>query len=226
MVCVWVGCYRPRGSSRAAPARVLPRSGCAGPALLPYPSPRRSLRRLLSLVPSPPLLIISAVRIPTAIYAALHSAPPPSFPPPRRRRPAQPRLSPDTPPSPRCRRAQRALPRAVLPSVPLPTASRAATHSCNRIGRAGTCTRRRTRRSPCPCSPCRCPAGSRSGTSHGRRPARGWGPACPCSCCCRSPRHPSRCSSCNPPGRGRFCFRRSSRLKKNPTIAAVPPQKS
>ena len=67
MVGVWWGVgVRAGPPSRSAPTRVLPRFGCAGPVCLYHPSPRRSRRRPLSLV-FPPLLIISAIRIPTAM---------------------------------------------------------------------------------------------------------------------------------------------------------------
>ena len=66
MVCGWGWCG-PCGSSRPAPARVLPRIGCVGPLQRRHPSPRRSLRAR-SVRPSlPRCAIIAATRAPTSM---------------------------------------------------------------------------------------------------------------------------------------------------------------
>mmetsp|Transcript_37851 Transcript_37851/g.100117 ORF Transcript_37851/g.100117 Transcript_37851/m.100117 type:complete len:211 (-) Transcript_37851:140-772(-) len=115
---------------------------------------------------------------------------------------------------------RRARGRAPLPSARRPTAARAANPSCNRIGRAGTCTSRRNRKSLCPYSPYKCRAGSRTATSRGsgRAHARGRGR---CSPGCRTTR-PCPCTDGTHLRHGRSCCRQRQYRHHPPTSSARP----
>mmetsp|Transcript_34 Transcript_34/g.104 ORF Transcript_34/g.104 Transcript_34/m.104 type:complete len:210 (+) Transcript_34:396-1025(+) len=88
--------------------------------------------------------------------------------------------------------------------------ARAATPSYSLHGRGGTCTHHRSHRSPFPCSPCRCRAGSRSGTLHDSGWVPAGGPGLPSQRRQSLPAFRCTCDSCSSPGtRLRHCPRRS-----------------